>query len=528
MGAVGLVLLIACANVANLLLARAAQRSREISIRTSLGATRWRIVRQLLSESLLLAAAGGLAGYALSILGVKLLSAVIEATNPPYWLQLTMDRWTFALLAVLCLGTGFVFGLAPSLHLSKTNVNEALKESARTTTGGLRVRMWTSAFVIAEIALTLVLLAGASFMMRAFLKSYSAHADIETSQLVTMRLDLPVVKYPTPEHRTEFYQRLEERLNAIPTISSATVASNMPFGGAPRRLLTIDGRVLLNDEKPPTVPALTIGVRYFDTLDLRLVRGRGFGGTDGTPGHEAAIVNRRFAAMYFPNEDPIGRRIRVTSQNARGAEVPWVTIVGISPTVRQDIASEGEPVVYLPYRAQPGPVAVLIVRSGAEPGSIVSQLREEVRALDPDLPLFDIRTLDQWLAFLQWPERVFGTMFTIFACIALVLSAVGLYAVTAYSVKQRTQEIGVRLALGAAAPHILWLVLRRVMVQLAIGLVLGLPFALIVGRLPWMGSPDPLILMFIVLALVVVAGAACFFPARRAMRLDPVGALRYE
>lgn len=526
MGAVGFVLLIVCANVANLLLARSAQRSREISIRTSLGATQWRIVRQLLVESVLLAAAGGIAGYALSILGVKLLSVVIEETNPPYWLQLTMDRRTFVFLAVLCLGTGLVFGLAPALHLSKTNVNEALKEGARTGTGGLRVRRWASVLVIAEVALTLVLLAGAGYMVRAFLRLYRADAGIDTSQLVTMRLDLPILKYSTPEQRRTFYERLEEQLSAIRTISSATVASNVPFGGAQVRQLAIDGRALLDGKKPPTVPTVMIGSRYFETLGLSLVRGRTFGNTDGMPGQESAIVNRRFVAMYFPNEGPIGRRIGVTT--AGGVAGPWATIVGVSPTVHRDIGSEGDPLVYLPYRAQPGPAAALIVRAKGEPSAIVSRLREEVRALDRDLPLFDIRTLDQWLASLRWPERVFGTMFTIFSCIALVLSAVGLYAVTAYSVKQRTQEIGVRMALGAAAPQVWWLIFRRVIVQLGIGVVFGLPGTFLVGRLPWMGSPDPLILVPIVLLLASVIVAAGFVPARRATRLDPVIALRYE
>jgi putative ABC transport system permease protein len=528
MGAVVFVLLIACANVANLLLARAAQRSHEISIRTSLGATRWRIVRQLLSESVLLGAAGGAAGYALSIAGVRLLGDVLDASNPPYWLQLTMDGRTFAYLTALCLGTGVLFGLAPALHTSRANASEALQEASRTGAGGRRVRRWTSALVIAEIALTLVLLAGAGFMMRSFFRSYRAHADIDTWQLLTMRLDLPLLKYRTPEQRIAFVHILEERLGGLDPVAAATIASNIPFDPAPLRELALDSRPTANGNRPPRVATVTIGGRFFDTLNMRLVRGRRFSDLDGMPGHETAIVNQRFAAVHFSNDDPIGHRIRVTNPNARGATAPWATVVGVSPTIRQDITTEGEPVVYLPYRAQPGSVMAVLVRTTSAAGAIVPLLREEVRALDPDLPLFDIKTLDERLAFSRWPERVFGIMFAIFACIGLVMAAVGLYAVTAYSVRQRTQEIGVRMALGATAPQVWWLVLRRVMGQLAIGLILGLPGAFFVGQLPWMGSADPLILMSIVLAVVIVAGVASFLPARRATELDPLRALRYE
>ncbi|PYR07218.1 MAG: hypothetical protein DMG00_17215 [Acidobacteria bacterium] len=263
-------------------------------------------------------------------------------------------------------------------------------------------------------------------------------------------------------------------------------------------------------------------------MDLHLIRGRAFTSLDGTAGHETAIVNQQFAAAFFPNEDPIGHRIRLTSQNARGGTTPWIAIAGVSPTIHRDVTTGAEPVVYLPYREQPDPLMAVLVRTASEATAIVPLLRDEVRALDSDLPLFDIKTLDERLAFERWPQRVFGTMFTIFACIGMVMAAIGLYAVTAYSVGQRTQEIGVRMALGAAAPQVWWLVLRRVMLQLAIGVAVGLPGAFIVGRLPWMDSPDPFILIFVVLALWIVAAVASFLPARRATQLDPLSALRCQ
>ena len=528
MGAVVFVLLIACANIANLLLARAAQRSHEISIRMSLGATRWRIVRQLLSESVVLAAVGGVAGYAGSIAGVTQLWNVLEASNPPYWLQLTIDGRTFVFLTALCLGAAVLFGLAPALHASRANANDSLKEAPRTGTGGVRVRRWTNALMIAEIALTLVLLAAAGFMMRSFLRSYSARHDLDTSQLLTMRVELPLLKYRTAEQRIAFVQAFEERLARLNGVADGTIASSVPFAPTPRRELVVDGRSIANGDRPPRVSTITIGSRFFQTLDLHLIRGRAFTSLDGTAGHETAIVNQQFAAAFFPNEDPIGHRIRLTSQNARGRTTPWIAIAGVSPTIHRDVTTDAEPVVYLPYREQPDPLMAVLVRTASEATAIVPLLRDEVRALDSDLPLFDIKTLDERLAFERWPQRVFGTMFTIFACIGMVMAAIGLYAVTAYSVGQRTQEIGVRMALGAAAPQVWWLVLRRVMLQLAIGVAVGLPGAFIVGRLPWMDSPDPFILIFVVLALWIVAAVASFLPARRATQLDPLSALRCQ
>jgi predicted permease len=392
--------------------------------------------------------------------------------------------------------------------------------------------------IVAELALTLVLLAGAGLMMKSFLTLYRLDLGIETAHLLTMRLVLPNQKYGTPELRRAFHERLDQRLAGIGGITAATVTTNMPFGGGAGRQLEIEGRPPAAGEQPPAVTLLSIGPRYFDTIGVRLVRGRDFDAVDGTAGHDSAIVNQRFAAMHFGTEDPIGRRIKLNNDGPTppGTLPPsWVTIVGIAPTVRQMSVREvaPDPVVYLPLRADAPIFAMLMIRAQRDAATLTSIAREEVRAIDQDLPVFGVFTMDQLLAQQRWAFRIFGSMFAIFAVIALALSAVGLYAVTAYSVAQRTQEIGVRVALGAQAAQVWWLVLRRGIVQMVIGLAIGIGGAIGVGKLlesllVQTGTRDPATLTSIVALLVFVSLSASFWPARRATRLDPVQALRYE
>ena len=540
MGAVGFVLLIACANVANLLLARSAARSREIAVRVSLGAGRWRIVRQLLVESVLLSLASGALGLGVSVVGVRMFDAAVSnpALGKPYWMTFTMDPLVVAFFGLICVGTGVLFGLAPALHISKTDVGEVMKEvGGRSGTSGMRARRWTSALIVVELVLTLVLLAGAGFMMRSFLKAYGMGFGFDTSRLLTMRMFLPLTKYPNREPRIALFERIEERMHGISAIQAAAVASNAPLLGGFVRQLTIDGRPPAAGQQLPEVTMVSVGAGYFDGLGVRLLRGRVFEPSDGTPGHESVIVNQRFAAMHFGNEDPLGRRITLIDsfQSVQTSPPTTAMIVGIAPTIRQRNFAENDPdpVVYLPYRADPQRGVILLVRGAGTPANITALVREEMRAVEPDLPLFGIQTLDESLAQRRWPFRVFGTMFAIFAVIALLLSAVGLYAVTAYSVTQRTAEIGVRMALGAQANDVLWLVLRRALIQLAIGVPIGVAGTFGVGKLLeslliQTSTRDPMTIGSITLLMIAVSLAACVWPARRAMHLDPVDALRYE
>lgn len=538
MGAVGFVLLIACANVANLLLSRSARRSREIALRIALGASRGRVIRQLLVESTLLACLGGVLGLLLSLVGVRLFDMAVADVGKPYWIRFTMDTTVFAFLVAVCFATGIIFGIVPALQVSKTNLNEILKEGGRGNAGGRRARWLASSMVVAELALTIVLLAGAGLMVRSFMKLYTMDIGVDTSRMLTMRLTLAEKKYPTPEQRRLFYEALLPRLSGIPGLAAASITSAPPASGAGSRALEIEGRPEADPKRVPQVTTLFVSDTYFDTLGVTMRQGRPLRDVDGKAGSEAVVVNARFVAQHFPGEDVIGKRIRL-KPGGRGPEAkqekPWMTIVGVAPTVRQRNVQDVDPdaVAYLSYRLEPPTGTAILVRSQADPASLTSAVREAVQATDPDQPVFGVQTMEQAFAQNRWPYRVFGSMFTIFALIALVLSAVGIYAVTAYSVTQRTQEIGVRMALGAQPGQVSWLILRQGLVQLAIGLTLGTAGALAAAPvlralLVQITPSDPVTLIGIGVVFAVVTVCACLIPARRATRLDPLVALRVE
>ncbi|MEO5895121.1 MAG: FtsX-like permease family protein, partial [Vicinamibacterales bacterium] len=537
-GAVAFVLLIACANVANLQLSRSIHRAREMAVRTALGATRWRIIRQLLVESVLLGCVGGALGLLLAIAGVRMFDAAVADVGKPYWIVFSMDYVVFGFLAAICVVTGILFGIAPALQISKTNVNDILKEGGRGNAGSRRTRWLTSTMVVVELALTLVLLVGAGLMVRSFLKLYTADLGISIDHLMTMRMQLPGTKYENAEQRLAFYDRLTPRLESMAGAEAVAITTGVPGLGGGRRRIEIDGRPVPEkwDERPEVAETI-VNQGFFRTTGIGVVAGRQFSADDGRPGFETLVVDQRFAARHFAGEDPIGHRIRFSVREPTAGDPPpvWRTIVGISRIVEelpQPGNTQASGAVYTPMRQDPPSGAVLLVRSRVDPGAMMAAVRREVQAVDPDQPVFTVQTVEQIMAQSTWPFRVFGTLFAIFALIALVLSAVGLYAVMAYSVTQRTQEIGVRMALGAERGQVSWLVMKRGLAQLALGLTLGLGGAYALSGVleqilvTGIKSKDPVTFASITVLLIVVAAAACLVPALRASRVDPLVALR--
>ncbi|HLK67749.1 MAG TPA: ABC transporter permease [Bryobacteraceae bacterium] len=530
LGAVGFVLLVACANVANLLLSRALARHREISVRTALGAGRWRIIRQLLVESVLLGLLGGAAGLLIARWGVRMFDLAVANIGKPYWIDFRMDFTVFAYLAAICVTTGLLFGLAPAIQLSRVEITSTLKEGGRGSSTGARSRYLSGFLVVTEIALSMVLLVGAGLMVRSFLNAYNRTQGLHGERFLTMRLELPKDRYPDPAARTRFYERLEERLATVPGAESTAFTTNLPLEGSMGWQLEIAGRPPVEEANRPTVNGLVVSPTYFTTLDVGLVRGRGFTETDGTPDHGVAIINQRFAAKYFSGEDPIGKQVRLAWDGDR----PWLTVVGVSHDIRQRMdRDEIEPVIYVPYRGKPVDWFAIVTRSALSPTQLTSAVRQAIASVDSNMPAFDVATLQERAMQQQWPFRVFGTLFAIFALIALLLSSVGLYAVMSYSVSRRTQEIGVRLAMGASSGNILRLVLSLGLKQLTIGLVLGLGGAfglarVLKGLLVGVTPTDPLTFGAISIVLLVVGVLACWIPSRAAMKMDPTIALRYE
>ena len=537
MASVGLVLLIACVNVANLLFARALARVRETAVRLAHGATRWRVLRQLLVESALLTAVAGAVGVVLAMLATRLLSDTLASINFPYWMRWTMDGRVFLFVVLVCAVSAAISGLWPAAHLARSNVMDGLREAGRCATPGSRPRRLAASLVAVELAFTLVVLAGAGLMTRSFMSLYRADLVIDPTNVVSTRIALPPARYPTPEAQTAFFRQLEEQLGGLSTIGAAAVADTVPFIGAPRRELSVEGRADAPDAPRPSVSMVSISPAYFETLGVRLMRGRAFTEADMSHGSGDAIVNERLAAMFFPDQEPIGKRIRLSGGPTSSQDTDaWLTVVGVAPSVRQQPTlqlQDLDPVVYVPRTLASGPVAWLLVRGAPSATSVATVVRERLWTLDPDVALARLVPLDETISQSRWTVRVFAAMFAAFAWIAVVLSAVGLYGVTAYSVTQRRQEVGVRMALGAQRGDIVWLFTRRAFVSLSVGLVAGLAGALAIG--PLLGaflvqtSPsDPVTLAAVAGVLVVVAAFASVWPARRATRVSPAMALRTE
>jgi putative ABC transport system permease protein len=523
-----LVLLVACANVANLLLMRAAVRGREMAIRTSIGASRGRVVRQLLVESATLSVLAATFGVFVAWAGLRMLAAIVPPETLPYWMAFTMDSTVQAVVIGVCVLSVFLCGLPSALHVSKVDLRDAMTDSG-TSTGARPARRWIAALLAVEFAVTLVLVTLAVTGVRGNIEGRRTEFQIDPESLVTMSVALGLDLYPSPEKRLAFFEQLDQAVGS--SVGPMAFASVLPYGGGQQQPLTLFGRSL--GDTPPPVSVVSASERYFEVLKVPLVNGRAFSRTDGRPGSEAAIVNQRFVQMFLSGHEPIGARIRVGT-----GETPWLQIVGVATTVRQQVyGPQPDAVVFLPFRAAPQPVSTIVVRAAGDPAEPIAKLRREAARLDANLPIYRVMTFEQAVLNAFWNIRLSDTIIRSIAVVTFLLALIGLYAVTGYTVERWTKELALRIALGAGGGQIVWLVIRRVLTQLSIGLAVGLVGTLAFDRL--FSDPatraasrvqmmDATALVAIVLSIAAVAVIACLVPIRRAARVDPLVALRAE
>jgi len=547
LGVVAFVLLIACVNVANLLLARATARQKEIAIRAALGANRKRIFRQLMTESLLLGLISGAIGLVLALWGMDLLLAAIP-TDIPFWMKFDLDGRVVGFTAACSLLTGFVFGTAPALEASNPDLNETLKEGGRSGAGGGRHRL-RSLLVVAEIAISLVLLVGAGLMMRSFMSLQNVNAGINPEGVLTTYIALPGAKYRDPEKRIAFFSQLLERVRAIPGVQSAGTNTGLPLGGNNwGRSLTVEGFPVLSVGEAPAINHCVISPGYFSAMGIPILKGRDFDERDvrdapkapqlashdqvmSAPSSGVTIVDERLARKYWPNEDPIGKRIRFGPPEDNE---PWHTIVGVVGEVKhQRLDASTRESVYLPFAQMPIGGSSLAIRTTQRPETLITAVRAQVRELDPDLPLTRVMPMTEVVARSVWQPRLYTALFGVFAAVALILATVGIYGVMSYAVTQRTREIGLRMALGAQKKDVLKLVVGHGVAVTAIGLGVGLAAAVGLTRLMStllfeVTATDLPTFISVSVLLAGVALGACFVPARRAAKVDPMVALRYE
>lgn len=532
--AVGLVLLIACANVANLLLAQATARRREIAIRMALGARRWTIARQLLLESLLLAIGGGVLGVFGAVWGVEALSKLLPESLSKLQ-AVTIDARVLVFTVAVVVVTALAFGVVPALHAVRANPGEALSETARDAAGGNSGRYVRRVLVVSEVALAVVLLVGAGLLIRSFQRLNQVDVGFNPNNVLTMRAVLPFPKYQKPEARRAFYDELLRRVDEIPGVESAGVITFLPLSFTGMKFsFSVEGRTNVNDMNLPFALYRVVSPDYFRALEIPLQRGRFFDSRDSKDSQPVMVVNRRLAEQFWPGEDPTGKRLKIGPPDSQN---PWAVIVGVVGDVRQQgLYGEQKPELYVPYaqewRMWMAPKD-LVVRTTGDPNALAAAVREAVWAVDKDQPVSNVRTMDQVFAATISRERFQMLLLTLFATLALVLACIGLYGVISYMVAQRTHEIGVRMALGAQAFDVLSLVIRQGMLLVVVGLIVGIGIGTVVTRvlsdmLYGVSARDPLTFVGVPVLLLLVAFLACYIPARRATRIDPLTALRAE
>jgi putative ABC transport system permease protein len=528
---VSFVLLIACANVANLLLARVASRERELAVRTALGAGRARLVRQMLTETMVLFLAGGALGLLLAFWGIRALLA-LDPDGIPRAQEIGLDGRVLAFTLLVSLLTGLLFGLVPALSAAGRQLAESLKEGGRAMAGGVRGRLMRNLLVLGQVALTLVLLVGAGLLIQSFSRLQAVDPGFRPEGVLTARVALPPAEYAEPARQIAFHQHLLERLQGLPGVESAATIFPLPLGESNMVLaFTVEGRPAPPPNEVPNTNVRGVSPDYFRVLGIALRQGRVFTHQDVQGSLPVVVVNETMAKKIWPGESPLGKRITFGDPAQPG---DWLTVVGVVADVRHQALNE-EPgsEAYWPQYQQPFADASLVLRTSRDPASLADGVRQAVRSLDPNLPVDQIRTMEDRVAQSLAQSRFKMVLLTLFAGLALVLAAVGLYGVVSYSVAQRTHEIGIRMALGAERRNVLRLVVRQGMVVVLIGVAVGLAGAwyasrFLAGQVYGVSAKDPVTFLAVPLVLLAVALLANYLPARRATQVDPLVALRQE
>jgi putative ABC transport system permease protein len=532
LGAVGFVLLIACANVANLLLARAAVREKEIALRLALGASRSRLTRQFLSESVLLAFLGGGFGLLLALAGIRVLKTFIPASIPQTQ-TISIDGKVLLFTALTALLTGIVFGLAPAMHASHSNLNDSLKEGGRDSASGRKGNRLRDLLVIAEVAVSFILLVGAGLLINSFLHLRNLDPGFRADHLLTMKVNLSELKYPDGERRSVFFDEVLRRIGTLPGVQSAAVAGNLPLTyNGDSATIAVEGIADPPPDQWPDVIYRAIGPGYFSTMGILMIRGHDFTDQDKEDSTKVVVISEKTAQHYWPGEDPIGKRLKPGATNS---DIPWREVIGVVKDVRQnDFIAQPKMQMYFNYRQLKDLAAnALIVRTSVDPMSLATPVRNSIWAVDKDQPVADVDTMDHIVSAAIARQRFSMLLLGIFATLALMLAAVGIYGVMSYSVAQRTQEIGIRMALGARRTDVLQMTIKQGLKLVSIGMILGLVAAFLVTRiltsqLFGVSATDPITFTGISLVLLAVAILASYLPALRATRVDPITALRAQ